>query len=346
MANIAIIGSEKSGRTSLAGKLGKKGTESDITLYNFVKGDRIYSFVDPNGYPASFKTLIQAINLSDIALVCVPSAGLNAQVGECIIALDLLGNKRGLFVITMSDKSNPAAISELSEKIKAVTKGTNLEKWETIAISNTTFEGLELLKDKIFALGEEVRTANTEKNALPPRIIVDHFFNVTGIGCVVLGVVTQGTIKEHDKVTLYPTERPAEIRSIQSNDVDMKSAPAGTRVGLALKGVQSKEFDRGYLLSQKEEVSSKFNLKCQLTKFTQGLGVGDAVHLFAGIQDIPATVTAMTIGGKDITQAQPGSECNVILSTQKNIAYSKNDRLLIVQLNNPRQRLVAGCEVV
>lgn len=346
MANIAIIGSEKSGRTSLAGKLGKKGTESDITLYNFVKGDRIYSFVDPNGYPASFKTLIQAINLSDISLVCVPSSGLNSQVGECIIALDLLGNKRGFFIITMSDRSNPAAISELSDKIKAITKGTNLEKWETIAVSTNTFEGLELLKDKIFTLGEEVRTVNNDKNALPPRIIVDHFFNVTGIGCVVLGVVTQGTIKEHDKLTLYPTERPAEIRSIQSNDVDMKSAPAGTRVGLALKGVQSKEFDRGYLISQKEEVSSKFNLKCHLTKFTQGLGVGDAVHLFAGIQDIPATITAMTIGGKEITQAQPGSECNVNISTQKNIAYSKNDRLLIVQLNNPKQRLVAGCEVV
>src|SRR5659263_594197 len=57
MANVAIIGSEKSGRTSLVGKLGKKGTESDITLYNFVKGDRIYSFVDAIGYPSSFKRL-------------------------------------------------------------------------------------------------------------------------------------------------------------------------------------------------------------------------------------------------------------------------------------------------
>ncbi|HMB44714.1 MAG TPA: EF-Tu/IF-2/RF-3 family GTPase [Candidatus Methanoperedens sp.] len=345
MANVAIIGSEKSGRTSLAGKLGKKGTESDITLYNFVKGDRIYSFVDANGYPSSLKTLIQAINLSDIALICVPSSGLNAQVGECIIALDLLGNKRGLFVITMSDKSNPNAISELSDKIKAIAKSTNLENWEIIAVSNTTFEGLESLKEKIFALGEEARTANSTRNELPPRIIVDHFFNVTGMGCVVLGIIAQGTIKEHDKLTLYPTERPAEIRSIQSNDVDMKSAPAGTRVGLALKGVQSKEFDRGYLISQKEEISSKFNLKCHLTKFTPGLGVGDAVHLFAGLQDIPATITGMTIGGKDATQAPVGSDCNVLLTTQKNIAYSKNDRLLIVQLNNPRQRLVAGCDI-
>jgi selenocysteine-specific translation elongation factor len=267
-------------------------------------------------------------------------------VGECIIALDLLGNKRGLFVITMSDKSNPTAISELSEKIKTIAKGTNLEKWETIAVSNTTFEGLESLKEKIFALGEEVRNTYAAKKDQPPRIIVDHFFNVTGMGCVVLGIVTQGTIKEHDKLTLYPTERQTEIRSIQSNDVDMKSAPAGTRVGLALKGVQSKEFDRGYMISQKEEISSKFNLKCHLTKFTPGLGVGDAVHLFAGLQDIPATITGMTIGGKDATQAPPGSDCNVVLTTQNNIAYSKNDRLLIVQLNNPKQRLVAGCDVV
>lgn len=346
MANVAIIGSEKSGRTSLASKLGKKGTESDITLYNFVKGNDVYAFVDANSYPASLKSLINAINLSDIVLVCVPSSGLNAQVGECIIALELLGNKKGLFVITMSDKSNPAAISELSEKIKAVTKGINLEKWESIAVSTTTFEGMESLKEKIFALGEEVRAANASKNDLPPRVVLDHFFNVTGIGCVVLGVVAQGTIKEHDKLIVFPTNRQTEIRSIQSNDVDIKTAPAGTRVGTALKGVQSKEFDRGYILSGKEEVASKFNLKCRVTKFSQGLGVGDAVHVFAGLQDLPATISNIVIDGKDAAQAQAGSECNVILTTPKNIAYSKSDKFLIAKLNSPKQRLVAGCEVV
>lgn len=345
MANVAIIGSEKSGRTSLASNLGKKGTESDITLYNFVKGDHIYAFVDANGYPQSLKSLINAINLSDIALVCVPSAGLNAQVGECVVALDLLGNKKGLFVITMIDKSNPAAISDLSEKIKTVTKGTNLEKWETIAVSTTTFEGMENLKEKLFALGEEMKAANSAKNGLPPRVIVDHFFNVTGIGTVVLGVVAQGTINVHDSLTVFPTTRTAEIRSIQSNDVDMKLATSGTRVGLALKGVQSKEFDRGYIISQKEEVTSKFNLKCRLSRYTQPLGVGDVVHLFAGLQDVPATIGNITIDGKDAAQAPAGSGCNVILETAKNVAYSKNDRFLIAQLNAPKQRLVAGCEV-
>ncbi len=343
MANVSIIGSEKSGRTSLATKLGKKGTESDITLYNFVKGNDIYSFVDAIGYPSSIKSLINAINLSDIALVCIPATGLNSQVGECIVTLDLLGNKRGLFIITMADKSNPIALSELSEKIKAITKGTNLEKWESVPVSTTTFEGLETLKEKIFALAEEVKKTNAALNELPPRIMVDHFFNVTGIGTVVLGTVIQGTIKMHDQFTLFPVKRPAEIRSIQSNDVDMKTAPAGTRVGLALKGVQSKEFDRGYILSKEEGVASKFTLQCRLSKFTQPLGVGDSVHLFAGLQDMPATISNISISGKDATLAQAGSECTVVIAAQKDIAYSKNDRFLIARLNNPKQRFVAGC---
>ena len=345
MANVAIIGSEKSGRTTLAGNLGKKGTDSDLTLFNFQKGDRVYVFTDAKTYPESPKSLIQAINMSEIALVCVPSTGLTVQTGECIVALDMLGSKKGMFVITMSDKSNPYAISELAEKIKAITKGTNLENWETVPISNTTFEGLETLKEKLFALDEEVKTENASRDGMPPRVMVDHFFNVKGIGCVILGTVTQGTINSHDKLTLFPPGRETEIRSIQSNDVDVKTIGTGARVGLALKGVQSKEFDRGYMISKDEETSSKFNLKCQLAKFTDGFAVGDAVHLFAGLQAEPAKIDSITMDGKDVTQATAGSGCNVVLSVQKDITYSKDDRFLIVQLNSPKQRFVAGCEV-
>jgi selenocysteine-specific translation elongation factor len=346
MANVAIIGSEKSGRTSLAGKLGKKGTDSDLTLFNFEKGDRVYSFTDAKTYPESPKSLIQAINMSDITLLCVPSTGITARTGECIVALDMLGCKKGIFVITMSDKSNIHAISELAGKIKAITKGTNLENWETIPVSTTTFEGLETLKEKLFALDEEVKTANASKDKMAPRVMVDHFFNVKGIGCVILGTVTQGIINIHDKLTLFPPERETEIRSIQSNDVDVKVAGTGARVGLALKGVQSKEFDRGYMISQKEETSSKFNLECRLAKFTDGFAVGDTVHLFAGLQSEPAKIDSIKVDGKDVTQVKAGSVCKVVLTVQKDIAYSKDDRFLIVQLNYPKQRFVAGCEVV
>ena len=111
MTNIAIIGTEKSGRTSLAANLGKKGTSSDITMYNNDKESRKMVFVDPQGYPKTLKPLITALNISDMAILCIPPDGLNkdnpesVHTGECIVALDLLGLKHGIIALTRSDST-------------------------------------------------------------------------------------------------------------------------------------------------------------------------------------------------------------------------------------------------
>jgi hypothetical protein len=60
---------------------------------------------------------------------------------------------------------------------------------------------------------------------------------------------------------------------------------------------------------------------------------------------MPSNIGSISIAGKDVTQAPSGSDCDVVLTAQKNIVYSKNDRLLIAQLNNPKQRLVASAEI-
>ena len=105
MTKITIIGSEKSGKTTLAGKLGKKGNVTDITMYDYAKNDSILTTIDATGYPASVKSLITALNLSDIAILCIPPEGLDPLSAECIIALDLLGYKHGIIALTKSDPS-------------------------------------------------------------------------------------------------------------------------------------------------------------------------------------------------------------------------------------------------
>ena len=60
-------------------------------------------FVDSHGYPKALKSLITALNISDIAVLCVPPDGLDrnnpasVHTGECIVALDLLGFKHAGF---------------------------------------------------------------------------------------------------------------------------------------------------------------------------------------------------------------------------------------------------------
>lgn len=343
MVNVAIIGAEKSGRTSLAAKLGKKGTESDVVLYNFSKGDRTYVFADAKEYPKSLKSLVTVLGISDTALLCVSPEGLTAQTGECIVALDLLGFGKGIIVLTMSDRSNPVALEELGKKLKAMTKGTALESWDVAAVSTVSFDGMEALKDRLFGIGEEILKAKAGKADAPPRVIIDHIFNVTGIGCVILGAVIQGTVHVHDQLTVFPVRRETEIRSIQMQDVDVKSAQAGDRIGAALKGVQSKELDRGFIISRGEQVSSKLAVDCILTKFTSGLGVGDTVHIFSGLQSSPARVTGLSKDGKDCVSVKGGERCKVALEASAELAFSPGDRLLLAELNNPKQRFIGGC---
>ncbi|WP_370574090.1 EF-Tu/IF-2/RF-3 family GTPase [Methanomethylovorans sp.] len=339
MTKITIIGSQQSGKTTLAAKLGKKGNVSDFTMYDFAKGDKIMTIIDPTGYPDSVKPLISALTLSDIAILCVPPTGLDAYAGECIVCLESMGYKHGLILLTKSDTTYPQATDELKAKLQKITKGTVLEHWEYMIASTKSFEGMEELKEKIFSMGEKVDEEDRKKATLPVRVIIDQSFNVTGIGCVVLGVVMQGTINAKDKMVAYPTKKPLEIRSIQMHDVDVKTAPSGARVGLALKGIQSKDIDRGHVISLEEMVSENLKIKCKLSPFSKGFNTGGVLHVFVGLQSSPMRINSIEKQGKVVDKASAGDECILELTGTKEISYSQQDRFILTDLDE-KQRFV------
>ena len=353
MTNLSIIGTEKSGRTSLAANLGKKGTSSDITMYNNDKESRKMIFVDPQGYPKTLKPLVTALNISEMAILCIPPNGLerdnpaSVHTGECIVALDLLGFKHGIIALTKSDSTNIHAIDELKNKIKVMTSGTSLQDWECISLNTNKsaknpFEGVEDLKAIINAMAEKIEAEQAELNQFPTRVFIDHAFNVIGKGCVVLGVVKQGISKEKDKTKIFPLDREIEIRSIQSHDVDIESAPTGTRVGMRLKNVQAKDIERGFIISDKEIVSNDYALECTISKFTRKIEVSSVLHLFVGLQSEPVRVEKIFIDRQEVKEAKPGSICVLNLSGNKKVAYSKEDRFLLANLDLPQRFAAYG----
>lgn len=345
MVNAAIIGGEKSGKTTLAGKLGKKGTESDIVLYNFMKGDNILAAIDPVGYPKSPKPLVNAVNMGDVVVFCIDAGGMDARTGECIILMDLLKPKHGLITITRSDTSNPFSIDELKAKIRNLVKGTVMESWEILPTSTKTFEGVDRLKDILFELDNRMKEENKALNDRPVRVAIDHHFNVTGIGTVILGYVKQGTVSVRDKLLVYPIRQETEIRSIQTNDIDVKSAPTGSRVGIALKTVQSKDLDRGFIISASESVGDQFALDATTARFKGEFKAGDKVHVYAGLQSTPALVTKIARDGKDVEATKSGAKYQVHLKADKEIAYSPGDLFLLSKLEDPKQRFLASGQV-
>ena len=339
MTKIAIIGGQQSGKTTLASKLGKKGNVTDIAIYDFSKSGRTLVSIDATGYPKSIKPLITALNLSDIALLCIPPTGPDIHTGECIVALDMLGYRHGMVVLTMSDTSHHYALEEMEGSLRKIAAGTVLEDWEYVPVSTSTFDGMEELKERIFSIGEQAEQENAELNELSPRVVIDHVFNVTGIGCVILGMVMQGTIHSKDKMGVLPAGRQVEIRSIQMHDVDAKSAPAGARVGLALKNIQPKDVERGCVISNIEAVNTGFTLNCTLSKFAKRISVGDVLHLFVGLQTAPLRVERIVVDGEDVNHAAADSSPVVTLSGSKNVAYIESDRFILTNLDE-KQRFV------
>jgi len=99
-------------------------------MYDFAKGDQILTIIDPSGYPASPKPLTTALGMSEIVLLCIPPAGMDAASGECVIAVDQLGLKYGIVVQTMSDRSNPYELEENANNIRSFLQGTTARDWD------------------------------------------------------------------------------------------------------------------------------------------------------------------------------------------------------------------------
>ena len=119
------------------------------------------------------------------------------------------------------------------------------------------------------------------------RVDVDHSFEVKGVGTVALGIVRRGTVRVHDKIFGQPGAVEGAVRSIQIFDVDHQEAEAGSRVGLALKGINSSQVPRGTVLTNNMRFQSAKSASISFRResfYRDALEGGKIIHLNAGLQ--------------------------------------------------------------
>ena len=228
------------GKQDLASEFGKKGTETDLTLYDRKESNIIKTWVIPNGFPEKIQPLFQAINLAEYVIFHVDK--LDKFTGEQIIALDSLGKEKGILSHTFDvDES----------KLGMMIKGTVVEKY------------LKVEPDKI---KEEMNKLQLLASTDPPEMVIDHCFDVKGVGTVILGKVTGGTIKQYDNLKLYPQGIDVLIKSIQMHDDPVTESVYPARVGIAVKGAKPDEVGRGDVISAEDVVDVKTEIELDFKK--------------------------------------------------------------------------------
>lgn len=228
------------GKQETASEFGKKGTESDLTLYDRKESDIIKTWVIPNGFPEKIQPLFQAINLAEYVIFHVDK--LDKFTGEQIIALDSLKKEKGILSHTFDvDES----------KLNLMIKGTVVENYARVE------------QDKI---KEEMNTLEPITNDNHAELLIDHCFDVKGVGTVILGKVTNGTIKQYDNLKLYPHNIDVLIKSIQMHDDPVTESICPARVGLAVKGAKPDEVGRGDVISVENVVDIKTEIELDFEK--------------------------------------------------------------------------------
>ncbi len=228
------------GKQDLASEFGKKGTETDLTLYDRKESDIIKTWVIPNGFPEKIQPLFQAINLAEYVIFHVDK--LDKFTGEQIIALDSLKKEKGILSHTFD-------VDEA--KLDLMIKGTVVEKY------------LKVDQDKIKEEMDNLEPFSTEG---PSEMLIDHCFDVKGVGTVILGKVTHGKIKQYDNLKLYPAGIDVLIKSIQMHDDPVAESISPARVGLAVKGAKPDEVGRGDVIAQEGAVDVKAEIELDFTK--------------------------------------------------------------------------------
>jgi selenocysteine-specific translation elongation factor len=314
--NVAILGPGDYGKD-----LGKKGTASDLTFYNLKKGEHTVTIIEPARYPERLAPLFYAVSMATKALLIVDQ--IDATFGECVIMLDCVGLKNGMVVLR-----NYLSRDQLMPLIKGtVVEGYQFVEDDKNAIRESLIEEAEKLESDCSA----------EAGTLP----VDHFFSVRGVGTVVLGCVAEGTIRKHDELRLLPGDKTAQIRSIQKHDENFDCESAGDRAGIALKGIDVEELDRGAILTNNDSVKAITSLSTKATVvkyWPSPLKEGMVLHIGYWMQFVPARIEAVKAEG-DWHQPE------LTLKLDKTLVYQPGARAVLTYPEGGKLRVLGTIDL-
>jgi selenocysteine-specific elongation factor len=276
------------------------------------------AFVDVPGHERFVPNMLAGVGPVPAAMIVVAAdEGWMPQSAEHLAALDALGVRHGLLVITRSDLADPEAARELSLGEIA---GTSLADLESVAVSGTTGEGLDDLRA---ALDRLVTTLPEPKKDAPVRLWIDRAFTIKGAGTVVTGTLGAGSLKLGDELVLG--DKKVRIRGLQSMGEPHDEVTAVARVAVNLRGVDKDSVERGSALLTPGRFRETDLIDVRIH--------GDAVA------DLPATITLHAGSAAVPVKVRPLGDDTARLRLSRPLPLRIGDRAL---LRDPGRHHVAG----
>ncbi len=199
------------------------------------------AFVDVPGHERFLSTTLAGLGPVPAALLVVAADDpWMPQAAEHLAALDALGVRHGVLVVTRSDLADPEpALARARDELSR----TSLADAPAVVVSGRTGAGLDDLRAALVAVLAAMVPPDDETDV---RLWVDRAFHVRGAGTVVTGTLPAGTVRVGDALALG--HEPVRVRGLEclGRHVDRVSGPA--RVAVQLGGRGPERLGRGSVL--------------------------------------------------------------------------------------------------
>ena len=218
--------------------------ELNLTAPN---GETIHAgIIDVPGHEDFVRNMIAGVGSIDLALFVVAADdGWMRQTEEHLQILMYLGVKRAVVALAKSDLGR---IDSVTDGIRNQMRETVFACSPIVPTSVRTGAGIENLKS---AIASELAAMHPQADFGKPRLFIDRAFTLRGIGTVVTGTLSGGSIRRSQDVVVQPGEISARVRSIQNHGRDVEIAQPGMRTAINLPDLSIGEngMQRGDLIT-------------------------------------------------------------------------------------------------
>ncbi len=200
-----------------------------------------------------------------VMFVVAADGGWMPQSAEHLAAVDALGVRHGLLVITRSDLADPGpatrqALAEIAR--------TSLGTVEAVHVSAVTGQGLDQLKEALVRLvgslsGGSDRNGLSDRN--PVRLWIDRSFTIRGAGTVVTGTLPAGTVRNGQELVLAPSGLAVRVRGLEALGEPADEVSGVARVALNLRGIAADLPARGMALIEPDRWTLTSELDVRVT---------------------------------------------------------------------------------
>ena len=271
----------------------RRGITIDLGFAPLVMDDgETLGVVDVPGHDAFVRTMLAGATGIDLALLVIASdEGVMPQTREHLTILSLLGVRGGVVALSKSDLVDKDWRQLVESDVRTLLEGTPLASAPIVSCSALTGDGLAELRAALIAAARAAPARDTEDLF---RLPIDRAFSVRGTGTVVTGTQWSGSIGVDDTVRLFPGDRVARVRSLESHGAKVERSSPGTRVAVALGGLDRDEVGRGSMLVREGDPwrgSALLRADVALLPGAPTLSARTAVRFHLGTSEVGARLT-------------------------------------------------------